>query len=156
MRKRTWILIIALAAAGLMALGSCASMEERYTLPDKHPEQLGKGRPNCLDCHERDDGVVVFANYVHTPDWLHVHRLRAYQNDRVCSMCHQQSFCNECHTTRVELKPSILRQTDTYRRTQHRGDYLSRHRFDARVDPTSCVRCHGNPRASKTCAPCHG
>jgi hypothetical protein len=153
-----WTLIVAttLSLAGLL-LFACTSAEKRYTLPDQHPEEIAsKGRPNCLDCHERDDGVIVYADFVHTPDFTKLHRFQAYQNPKVCAMCHQQSFCNECHVTRVELKPSILRQTDTYRRLPHRGDYLSRHRIDGRLDPTSCFRCHGNPKSSKNCNPCHG
>jgi hypothetical protein len=71
-------------------------------------------------------------------------------------MCHQQQFCDECHGVRVEEKPSAKNKTSTFRRTPHRGDYLSRHRIDGRVDPTSCFRCHGNPKTAETCAPCHG
>jgi len=145
---------ILLVVGGLVA--ACASLPKRYTLPDKHPEALGKSRTNCLECHDRSDGTVVYANYVHTPDWTGVHRTRAYQGEAVCNLCHTQSYCNDCHVTRSELKPSLKNQTETYRRTPHRGDYLSRHRIDARLDPTSCFRCHGNPKASKTCAPCHG
>jgi hypothetical protein len=70
-------------------------------------------------------------------------------------MCHQTSFCNDCHATRVELKPSERHKTETYRRMPHRGNYLARHRIDGRVDPTSCFRCHGNPKTARTCSPCH-
>jgi hypothetical protein len=71
-------------------------------------------------------------------------------------MCHQQSFCNDCHATYVELKPSIKNQDATYRRSPHRGDWLSRHRIEGSLDPTSCIRCHRNPKTATTCAPCHG
>ena len=94
--------------------------------------------------------------YVHTADFGKSHRPEATQGEAVCAMCHQTSFCNDCHATRVELKPSLKNQTETYRSMPHRGDYLSRHRIDGRVDPTSCFRCHGNPKSARTCANCHG
>lgn len=147
------------AAALLLATGlvaACATLPPRYTLPDRHPEATGPGRPDCLACHDRSDGTIAYANYVHTQDWAGLHEARARQNEAVCALCHTQSFCNDCHVTRSELKPSLKNQTGTYRRMPHRGDYLSRHRIDARLDPTPCVRCHGNPKASKTCTPCHG
>ena len=148
-------------AVGLLTVvlvAACATTGKRYLLPDRHPETLDKGRPDCLGCHEERDTQVVFANFVHTPDWgRSTHRFQASQNARqVCAMCHEQSFCNECHNTGVELKPSTLRQSDTYRRAPHRGDYIGRHRIDGRLNPASCFRCHGNPKASKSCNPCHG
>ncbi|MFU8858108.1 MAG: nitrate reductase cytochrome c-type subunit [Deferrisomatales bacterium] len=155
MPERTLKTILALLlVAGLVA--ACATLPRRYTLPDVHPYPLDKGRTDCLECHDRADDQVVYANFVHTPDWTNQHRGPAYQGEAVCAMCHTQSFCNDCHVTRSELKPSLKNQTDTYLRTPHRGDYLSRHRIDGRLNPTSCFRCHGNPKASKTCAPCHG
>ena len=155
MRKGITFPVVAAVLGGLV-LFACAQGQKRYSLPARHPETLPERGPNCLDCHERSDGQTVFAEYVHTPDWMGVHRTRAYQNQQICSLCHQDSFCNDCHVTRSELKPSLKEQTDTYRRMPHRGDYLSRHRIDGRVDPTSCFRCHGNPKSSETCVRCHG
>jgi hypothetical protein len=37
----------------------------------------------------------------------------------------------------------------------HRGDYVTRHRIDGRIDPTACFRCHGSPKRAKLCASCH-
>jgi hypothetical protein len=71
-------------------------------------------------------------------------------------MCHKQSACDECHGVWVELKPSLKDQTSNYRRMPHRGDYLSRHAIDGRINPASCYRCHGNPETARTCRPCHG
>jgi hypothetical protein len=71
-------------------------------------------------------------------------------------MCHQPSYCDTCHGVGVELKPSLKNQTRTNRRMPHRGDYLSRHRIDGRMDPVSCLRCHANRKTAKTCRPCHG
>jgi len=142
----------------LLALAACAALDSGRDLPLRHDSvaDLGQSTKNCLDCHEAHDEKLAFGDFVHTSNWLHIHRQRAYQNQAVCTMCHQQSWCNECHVTRSELKPSIKNQSDSARQMPHRGDYLSRHRIDGKVDPTSCIRCHGNPKSTQTCAACHG
>jgi hypothetical protein len=140
----------------ILSLAACSALNGGYTIPTRHPEELDRGSPVCTECHEADDENIAFADFSHDGSWAQSHRQRTYGNEKVCAMCHGQSFCNDCHVTRSELKPSVRRQADTYRQLPHRGDYLSRHRIDARLDPTSCFRCHGNPKASKTCAPCHG
>lgn len=126
--------------------------------PPVHPSDvdLGKKRPICTECHDESDSGVVFRRFNHTVYFADNHRSLARQRPEICSMCHQQSSCNDCHGVSTELKLSLRRQTDTYRRTQHRGDYLSRHRIDGRIDPTSCFRCHGSPKTAKTCVRCHG
>jgi hypothetical protein len=144
-------------AASLTLLAACATLHGGLDLPDRHPEELPAGeRPTCTECHDPSGESLNYEQFNHTAIFADTHRQQAYQNERVCSLCHQTSFCNDCHATRVELKPSIKNQTETYRRMPHRGDYLSRHRIDGRVDPTSCFRCHGNPKNAQTCIPCHG
>jgi hypothetical protein len=125
-------------------------------LPAQH-EALEQARmPDCTECHEERGDHVAYSRFVHTPFFIDNHRQEAYQQEQVCSMCHQTSFCNDCHASGIELKPSTKEQTDNFRRLPHRGDYLSRHRIDGRIDPSSCFRCHGNPKTSETCARCHG
>lgn len=155
---RTKLLIILGSAILVLGLAACAALDSGRNFPSKHESvaDLGQSTQNCLDCHEARDEKLAFGDFVHTPTWLQSHRQRAYQNEAVCSMCHQTSFCNDCHASGIELKPSLKNQTETYKQTQHRGDYLSRHRIDGRIDPTSCFRCHGNPKAAQTCTPCHG
>lgn len=154
--KRTSVLV-ALSLAASLVLAACAALKPQSGLTYRHPVDLEKGRPTCTECHKKDVNDVPVKSLNHTVLWLEEHRFAAYQRERLCNICHYQSFCNDCHeTNRVELKPELRHQTDTYRRFPHPGDYRSRHRLDAEVDPTSCIRCHGNPRASKTCTPCHG
>ncbi|MBI5015849.1 MAG: cytochrome C [Deltaproteobacteria bacterium] len=140
-------------------LGGCAALKSSYVVPREHPEELGRGRPLCsaADCHQGSRDPVVYQRFDHTTAFAEGgHRGEARQAERLCQMCHAQSFCNDCHANYVELKPSNKSPTDSYRRTPHRGDYLSRHRIDGRVDPTPCFRCHGNPKSSTICADCHG
>ncbi len=157
MRKRVSFLILCLALP-LSLLTACVSLKGGLELPARHPAEaeLPPGPPSCTDCHEARSEELAFERYNHTPYFMDNHRQQAYQSEQLCSICHQSSFCNNCHAVRVELKPSIRNQTDNDRRMPHRGDYLSRHRIDGRIDPTSCFRCHGNPKTSRTCVACHG
>jgi hypothetical protein len=143
--------------AVLLLVAACAGLQSSAMLPARHPDagELGTSPKICTECHERGE-ELAFERYVHTADFGKSHRPEATQGEAVCAMCHQTSFCNDCHATRVELKPSIKNQAETYRSMPHRGDYLSRHRLEGRVDPTSCFRCHGNPKAAQTCVRCHG
>jgi len=148
--KSLSIILLSLITVSLVA---CAAT---YQLPAQHPEELEAGLPVCTDCHDSSDDNVSFGRFTHTISWGKYHRLAANQNEQVCSMCHQQSFCNDCHGVRVELKPSTKSPDDVLRNMPHRGDFLSRHRIEGRMNPTSCFRCHGNPKTAQTCAPCHG
>lgn len=140
----------------LMLFSTVTLAAAKDQLPREHPEKLPKGNPICTECHDPANDSITFKRFNHTLYFAENHRFEAYQSEDVCSMCHRESFCSDCHATDTELKPSIKNQSDTYRRTPHRGDYLARHRIDGRIDPTSCFRCHGNPKASERCARCHG
>jgi hypothetical protein len=145
------------ALAVLALLAACATLKGGYELPPRHPEELERGkRPVCTECHEARDDQIPYARFNHTAFFADSHRQEVYQAERLCALCHQTSFCNDCHATRVELKPSDKNPTETYRRLPHRGDYRSRHIIDGRIDPTSCFRCHGNPKTAISCQPCHG
>ncbi len=143
---------------GVLFLSACAMENTGYTPPEKHPidAELPPKPPICIDCHEARDENFNWGLYDHTIEFGQNHRQQAYRQNQVCSMCHTRSFCTDCHATRVELKPSDKNPTETFRRAPHRGDYLSRHRIDGRVDPSSCFRCHGNPKTASNCARCHG
>lgn len=156
MNKSTQLLIILLT--GLTLLVACSAAKNAYQLPSQHPEDAGlePGKPICVECHDARDENVSYIDFNHTAYFGEDHRQVAYQSADICSMCHSESFCSDCHATQSELKPSLRDQSRTDRLTQHRGDFISRHRIEAKVDPTSCIRCHGNPRAAQTCAPCHG
>ncbi len=151
--RYTWILTALLP----LLLLACAT-QNAYRLPVAHPNifELGERREFCTKCHGHKKEPIDFERYNHTALFTDSHRLVAYQDERVCSLCHSQAFCSDCHSTRVELKPSIKNPTENYRRVQHRGDFLVRHRIEGRMDPTSCFRCHGNPKSAQTCQPCHG
>lgn len=154
MAKRTFARLT-IRLLPLVLLAACATLQGGYKLPVRHPEQLPPGRPVCTECHESKSENFNYQRFNHTLLFMEKHRQESYQDEATCRMCHATSFCNDCHATRVELKPSDRDRTGNYRRMPHRGDYLSRHRIDARIDPTSCFRCHGNPKSARSCAPCH-
>ena len=156
MNKSSQLLIMLLT--GLALLVACSASKNAYQPPPQHPPEaeLGLNKPVCTECHDASDDYVVYKTFNHTAYFGTEHRQVAYQSANICSMCHKESFCSDCHVTKSELKPSLRDQSRTDRRDPHRGDYLTRHRIDGRVDPTSCYRCHGNPQSAQTCTPCHG
>lgn len=142
----------------VLILSACALEKSGYIPPQQHPvdaEMPTDRPPVCTDCHEPRDENFDWAQLNHTIYFGENHRQQAYRNEAICSMCHTRNFCSDCHATTVELKASEHNPTETYRRMPHRGDYLSRHRIDGRVDPSSCFRCHGNPKTAANCARCH-
>ncbi|PLX45855.1 MAG: cytochrome C [Deltaproteobacteria bacterium] len=152
-KKLTAIIIFFLAA---IIVTGCAVTNKYSNLPKRHPETIERPQPTCTQCHTEEDPTVDFKSMAHRQNWVQTHRLPAYSNERVCEMCHAQSFCTDCHQTRTELKPSLRHQTETQRAMIHRGDYLPRHSFDGKLNPVACFRCHGNPKSSETCRSCHG
>lgn len=149
------VLLISLAFV-MLWVWACATLKSDYALPARHPLEEGEDIRFCLKCHEEQEGRVPYARFEHSMFFSDNHGQLARSSNDVCTMCHRGSFCSDCHGVGVELKPSIKNQTENYRRMPHRGDYLSRHQIDGRINPVSCYRCHGNPKTSATCKPCHG
>jgi hypothetical protein len=117
------------------------------SLPDRHPVAVEHGR--CSECHTGEHYSIE-----HTSIWYDDHRFRAAQNESLCSLCHVQAFCADCHAGKEELKPSEKFTEEPLRHSPHRGDYITRHKIDARIDPAPCFRCHGRANNGK-CKICH-
>jgi hypothetical protein len=126
-----------------------------FQLPLAHPDD-GEDLRQCLDCHDSDESDFPFERFSHGLLFGERHGGSARGHAAVCAMCHKESYCSDCHGLRQGLKPSVKNSTASQRRMPHRGDYLTRHRIDGRIDPTACFRCHGSPKRTKLCAPCHG
>ncbi len=143
-----------------LIIATCLAAATAYgkKIPPGHPAyvDLGNRKPVCSDCHGDESDPIVFSRYNHTSFFLEEHKTLARSRPEVCELCHRQDSCQDCHAGKTELKPSTRRPLATYKRTPHRGDYISRHRLEARIDPASCFRCHGNPRRSLSCKRCHG
>ena len=148
-------LIVTISICVLLA--ACAAIEESgYTPPPRHPEEEGENLRFCTDCHDTEEAPIPYEKFEHGIFFANNHNQVAGRYGSVCATCHRQSYCTDCHGMEVELRPSIKNQTENYRRMPHRGDYLSRHAIDGRINPASCYRCHGNPKSSRSCVACHG
>lgn len=132
-------MILALMVAACAGTGS---------LPGLHPEQLSSS-PLCSECHSDWQSA-----YDHTVDFASSHRFQAARDQALCLTCHAPAFCADCHADREELKPSDKNKDKPWREMPHRGDYLTRHRIDGRINPAACFKCHGRSNNWR-CAECH-
>ena len=152
-KKLPGLLICILTVVLLIA---CAAIQSGYAPPSRHPVEEDEDLRFCLYCHDMEEAEIPYEKFIHGMFFADNHNQVAGRYGPVCSTCHRASFCSDCHGVGIELKPSLKEQTENYRRMPHRGDYLSRHVIDGRINPASCYRCHGNPKSSQTCRPCHG
>jgi len=129
----------------LLGIYACAHTGSMATV---HPVEV-TGFPICSDCH-----TDWRAALDHTSDYADRHRFYAEQQSQACGVCHQESFCSDCHAHREELKPSDKYKDSPERTMPHRGDYISQHQIDGRIDPASCMKCHGRTN-NERCLACH-
>lgn len=115
----------------------------------KHPFELTEN-PVCSQCHPDKYGDMS-----HTADWEARHKFPAQRAVQYCNICHQESYCADCHANKEELKPSDKYKGSPERFLPHRGDYLSQHKIDGKINPAACFRCHGRSN-NKRCRVCHG
>jgi len=139
-----------------LLLAACSWVAQENGLPSWHPEALGEGRPDCTECHQDQIKGIGKPNgtFKHTTQFIKQHRLYASQDQELCAICHRTSFCNDCHASDLEIKPSVKLGNRPDRELIHRGDYLSLHMIDGKLDPVSCYRCHGRNNNEK-CIVCH-
>ncbi len=147
-----------LAAAGIISIAaSCAQMKAIPGLPASHPEALAVGQQvNCAECHEdQQKGTMkAFNAFNHTRSFVKSHRYYAASDDRLCATCHKSSFCTDCHSNKVEMKPSTRFGDRPDREMQHRGNFMTMHKIEGKLDPASCYRCHGRAN-NERCVACH-
>jgi hypothetical protein len=134
---------VLLLSAALFA--ACAGPQSSSRV---HPEKV-QGMPQCSSCHDATRKSVD-----HGADWMRTHGQAAVNDPRVCELCHRPSTCADCHGAKEEIKPSTKRGSRFDPAMPHRGDYLSQHRIDGRLDPASCYPCHGRKNEER-CRTCH-
>lgn len=156
MRMKTSL--IALAATFVLGLlTACSMLSSEKSFAPSHPEQLGAGRPMCSECHTNElmkGGFKSYASMDHTPTFVKSHKFQANQDSGSCVSCHAPSFCTDCHGGKVPMTPSTKLGDRPDRMSPHRGGYLTLHRMDGKMDPTSCFKCHGRANNDK-CTACH-
>ena len=156
MRLRIFRLAMLLLVT-VTVLAACSSfLSSEKSLPAAHPEALAEKRVLCSECHEEQAKGTLkpLTTFNHTQTFVSEHRFYAADSERLCSVCHATSFCNDCHATKSEVKPSQKLGNRPDRELVHRGDYLTRHRIEGKIDPTSCYRCHGRAN-NEQCVRCH-
>lgn len=139
------IVFAALLPTVALLLFACAHTTSMAT---KHPTEV-EYPPICSDCH-----TDTRAALNHTPDYTARHKFFAAQNQQACTVCHQESFCSNCHAHKEELKPSDKFKDAPQLSMPHRGDYLNQHKIDGRINPASCFPCHGRQN-NERCIACH-
>jgi hypothetical protein len=140
---RVLIVLSLLLSAGLYPCAQTASTAKR------HPVEMTEA-PICRDCHTDWRAVMD-----HTQDFAAVrHKFYAAQKRGVCDVCHVESFCADCHANKEELKPSDKYKDSPERTMPHRGDYLTQHKIDGKINPASCFPCHGRQNNAR-CKVCH-
>jgi len=140
--KITFTLLLPLLAVVLYACAQTASIAAWH--PVEVPSQ-----PMCSDCHTDSRAALN-----HTSDYSTRHKFYAAQNRQTCGVCHKESFCADCHAHKEELKPSDKYKDSPERALPHRGDYLTQHKIDGRINPASCFPCHGRQN-NERCQVCH-
>ncbi len=151
------LFILAALLTGAVVVSACSHVFSTETsLPASHPEALSEGRVACSECHEDQiKGILKpYAAFSHTPVFVKNHRFYAGQDERLCASCHAASFCTDCHANEVEIKPSTKFGNRPDRELVHRGDYMTRHKIEGKLDPASCFRCHGRTN-NEQCVACH-
>ena len=130
----------------LSVLFACANTNSG---PLTHPEAV-TAIPNCSECHS-DSWAAMNHKAV---DFFQKHGVFASNARRACASCHAESFCADCHANKEEIKPSDKYKDSPERWLPHRGDYLTQHKIDGRINPASCVKCHGRQN-NERCLSCH-
>jgi hypothetical protein len=145
--------------------GNCARCHLDIATEDV---RIGAPMSACLNCHAHegefvqrectachldlpDEAVAPEDHIVHGEDFIERHASMAGSTPDLCATCHSESFCASCHGNRVPALASRLRFEDPWSASVHRGNFVSRHAEEARVDPGLCTSCH----SESSCAGCH-
>lgn len=142
---------------GFGMLVACGLVSPEASFAATHPEGLGAGKPVCSECHSNDvakGALKPYATFDHTTTFVKDHKFQANQDRNTCAACHAQSFCVDCHGGKVPMKPAIRLSDSPERMAPHRGDYLTLHKMEGKMDPSSCYACHGRANNDK-CRACH-
>lgn len=127
------------------AMGACFGCHN-------HAEEMVDRK--CYGCHvdmERE-GLRPEEQWVHGPDFLKEHAVRAGTTGEVCGSCHADRFCTTCHAGGLSpVTPAQLAFDDPFAPSVHRAGFFSRHSMEARGQPGLCTNCHD----VSACGGCH-
>jgi hypothetical protein len=113
----------------------------------------------CLDCHQgggvnADLSTSTFGrDYIpksHRSDFVNIHPIKALDNPQNCYRCHDQKYCNACHSR----FPAGSLRIKSHLRSGNTQTFMwtSEHASEARRNLQSCQACHGD---GDVCLQCH-
>jgi hypothetical protein len=116
-----------------------------------HQDEMRELR--CDGCHTDlyRYGIDEIALIDHGPGFLRRHGEPARADSRLCSQCHDPSYCEDCHLSAPGMQLEVIEPMLQHRDFIHRGDFISRHGIEADLERGTCARCHGTP----FCDDCH-
>lgn len=116
-----------------------------------HQRDFDEGR--CSKCHGETDLAEMKPQTVlrHDSGWIRHHGVVATQSARACNQCHSEASCSDCHDQKQTIPIEVRRPDAIESNAIHKGDFISRHPIEAKLQPTTCLRCH----APSTCDACH-
>jgi hypothetical protein len=128
---------------------------------------------DCLVCHQDQDApfdcatchpkVEMMRPVSHEQDWMRVHKRHVRTVDMPCSKCHEDSWCEDCHTGAllsatsgpadrvVEMAPASRGMVEQVFQRQHDLGYRFTHPLDAVGKERQCQSCH----EPDYCIDCH-
>ena len=136
----------------------------------EHRTLAGKGGKNCADCHNQSfclqchsgggiDVDLSTKNYrrdyvpkSHRGDWLELHPLKSLDNPQSCARCHEQKYCNDCHSRYPKGSFRIKSHLMLGANGQRYVPALNEHAMEARRNLQSCQTCHPE---GDVCIQCH-
>ncbi len=120
---------------------SCHEHEDQWDLRD------------CDSCHYdlQSDGTLPASHLVHDDDFLRQHGVLTASSADLCTSCHTETQCAECHGVSVPAIPSRFFFDEPMRQTMHRAGFFGRHPQESLADPGVCTICH----SEVFCLDCH-
>lgn len=115
----------------------------------------------CLDCHQggginADLSTDSFRrDYVpksHRSDFIAIHPVKALDNPQSCLRCHDQSYCNSCHSRFPKGSLRIKSHQMLGANGQRYAPAINEHATEARRNLQSCQACHPE---GDVCIQCH-
>ncbi|MSM41185.1 MAG: cytochrome C [Geobacter sp.] len=116
----------------------------------------------CLDCHsgggidaklETDAARLNYIPKSHRSDFISIHPIKAQDNPQSCKRCHDQKYCNECHSRfpkgSLRIKSHMMLGADGQ---GYSPANASEHATEARRNLQSCASCHPE---GDVCIQCH-
>jgi hypothetical protein len=118
----------------------------------------------CLDCHQGGllDGTNLEKENFgrdshpksHRSDFISIHPIQAQNNQQQCIRCHDQKYCNACHSRfpKGSLRIKSHNPAGADHQIYAATNWKSEHSAEARRNLQSCQTCHPD---GDVCIQCH-